>query len=207
MRRRAIRCLGFGACAAVVVAGILATPAIAQRGGGRGSLPSADFKLTRLEILASSFTLNKDQKKAVKTILDAAHTNASSARDGLTRTRAAIAAAIQANKGRPRSIARSAEIAEQAAAMTAVGDDRAGRDHPDARSSSTREYAGNPIGVLPGARNLSRQETVGRHPGFAELLSVQADLKVCATSVQADLKVCATSVLRRAFSDTRSAGL
>ena len=120
MRRGAIRSLGFGACAAVVVAGTLATPALAQRGGGRGSLPSADFQLTRLEILASSFTLNKDQKKAVKTILDAAHASASSARDGLTRTRAAIAAAIQANKEQAEIDRAIGEYAEQAAAMTAL---------------------------------------------------------------------------------------
>jgi hypothetical protein len=120
MRQGAIGSLGFGACAAAVVAGILATPALAQRGGGRGSLPSADFQLTRLETLASSFTLNKDQKKAVKTILDAAHTSASSARDGLTRTRAAIAAAIQANNEQAEIDRAIGEYAEQAAAMTAV---------------------------------------------------------------------------------------
>jgi hypothetical protein len=119
MRRGAIRSLGFGACAAVVVAGILGTPALAQRGGGRGSAPS-DFQLTRLEILASSFNLNKDQKKAVKTILDAAHTSASSARDGLPRTRAAIAAAIQANKEQAEIDRAIGAYAEQAAAMTAV---------------------------------------------------------------------------------------
>jgi Heavy-metal resistance len=111
--------LGFAACAAIVVAGVLATPALAQR-GGRGSAPMAEFQRTRLEILASSFSLNKDQKKAVKTILDSAHTRASSARDGLARTRAAIAAAIQANK-EPAEIDRAiGEYADQAAAMTAV---------------------------------------------------------------------------------------
>jgi hypothetical protein len=120
MRRPAIRPLGFGACVVVVVAGVFVIPALAQRGGGRGSVPSADFQLTRLEVLASSFTLNKDQKKAVKTILDAAHTSASSARDGLTRTRGAITAAIQANKEQAEIDRAIGEYAEQAAAMTAV---------------------------------------------------------------------------------------
>ena len=120
MRPPAIRSVGFGVCAAVIVAGMLAAPALAQRGGGRGTAPSADFQLTRLEILASSFTLTKDQKKAVKTILDAAHTRAASARDGLPRTRAAIAAAIQANKEQAEIDRAIGEYAEQAAAMTAV---------------------------------------------------------------------------------------
>jgi hypothetical protein len=104
----------------VIVAGVLVTPALAQRGGGRGSAPSADFQLTRLEILASGFSLNKDQKKAVKTILDAAHTNSSSVRDGLARTRAAIAAAIQASKEQVEIDRAIGEYAAQAAAMTAM---------------------------------------------------------------------------------------
>ena len=120
MPAAALRPAIFGACAAVVVAGTLAAPIFAQRGGGRGSGGSVTFQLTRLEILASGFSLNKDQKRAVKTILDDAHKSAAPVREGLTRTRAAIAAAIQASK-EPTEVDRAtSDYAEQAAAMTAL---------------------------------------------------------------------------------------
>jgi hypothetical protein len=120
MPTAAARSALLGTCTAIVVAGILAVPAFAQRGGGRGGAPSIDFQLTRLEILSSSFTLTKDQKKAVKTILDDAHKSASPVRDGLTRTRAAISAAVQASKEQTDIDQAIAEYARHAAAMTAL---------------------------------------------------------------------------------------
>jgi Spy/CpxP family protein refolding chaperone len=88
-----------------------------SRGGG-GTAPA--FQPTRMESLEADFKLTKDQKKAVKTILDDAHKGAAPIREALTRTRAAIAAAIQANKAQPEIDAAVNEYAQQAAAMTAL---------------------------------------------------------------------------------------
>jgi len=120
MPAAAVRPAIFGACAVVVVAATLAAPTFAQRGGGRGGGGSVTFQLTRLEILASGFDLNKDQKRAIKTILDDAHKSAAPVREGLTRTRAAIAAAIQASKEQAEVDRAISDYAEQAAAMTAL---------------------------------------------------------------------------------------
>lgn len=120
MAAAAVRPAIFGACAAVVVAATLAAPIFAQRGGGRGGGGSVTFQLTRLEILAAGFNLNKDQKRAVKTILDDAHKSAAPVREGLTRTRAAIAAAIQASKEQSEIDRAISDYAEQAAAMTVL---------------------------------------------------------------------------------------
>jgi hypothetical protein len=76
--------------------------------------------MTRLETLEADFKLTKDQKKAVKSILDDAHKSASPTREALTRTRTALAAAIVAGKGQSDIDAAVNAYAEQAAAMTAV---------------------------------------------------------------------------------------
>jgi hypothetical protein len=120
MPAAAVRPAIFGACAVVVVAATLAVPTFAQRGGGRGGGGTVTFQLTRLEILASGFDLNKDQKRAVKTILDDAHKSAAPVRERLTSTRAAIAAAIQAGKEQTEIDRAIGDYAEQAAAMTAL---------------------------------------------------------------------------------------
>ena len=106
-----------------LVAGMLLTTISAQRGaggrsgsGGGGAAP----QFTRLEILETGFKFTKDQKKAVKTILDDAHKSAAPIREALTRTRGAIAAAIQANKPQPEIDAAVNHYAEPAAAMTAL---------------------------------------------------------------------------------------
>ena len=107
-----------GLVAAVVVMGALPILASAQRSGG--GAPATPVDQTRLNILESAFKLNKDQKKAVKTILDDAHKNAASVRESLTSTHAAIAAAIQSNKSQDVVDAAVNEYAKQAAAMTAL---------------------------------------------------------------------------------------
>ena len=76
--------------------------------------------MTRLETLEADFKLTKDQKKAVKGILDEAHKGAAPTREALSRTRTALAAAIVAGKGQPDIDAAVNAYAEQAAAMTAV---------------------------------------------------------------------------------------
>jgi Spy/CpxP family protein refolding chaperone len=104
-----------GLIAAVVVLGALPIPAATQRGGGA---PPTPLEQTRLNILESAFKLNKDQKKAIKTILDDAHKNAASVRESLTRTHAAIAAAVQSSQSQGVVNAAVNEYAQQAAAMT-----------------------------------------------------------------------------------------
>jgi hypothetical protein len=103
----------------------MAAPAFAQRGGGggrgRGGAGAGGdapaYQATRLEILTSDFKLTKDQKKSVKTILDAAHKSAGPIREALTRTHEAMAAAVQASAAQKDIDAASGQYAEQAAAM------------------------------------------------------------------------------------------
>lgn len=114
--------------AIVTVAMILATMTAsphAQRGGGRGGGGSSGgefggYKLSRLEILTNDFGLNKDQKKAVKTVLDDAYKGAASSRDALLNTHAAIGAAIAANKGQADIDASVKQYGQQAAEMASL---------------------------------------------------------------------------------------
>lgn len=72
----------------------------------------------RLDILAASLGLTKDQKNSVKTRLDAAHKNAAPNRARLLSTRAAIVAAVQAGKPQPEIDAAVAAHAAEITAMT-----------------------------------------------------------------------------------------
>jgi hypothetical protein len=118
--------------AAVAALLMVANPpfAYAQRGGGgrggggRGGAGASEgaypYPLTRMQLLDADFKFKKDQTKAVKTILDEAHKNAAPIREALTRARAVLAEAVEANKA-PSEIDVAVEsYAEQAAAMTAV---------------------------------------------------------------------------------------
>jgi hypothetical protein len=89
---------------------LLAGSAAAQRGGGGGgggsrngggaNLPSAGpARMSRLDMLGQMLNLSKDQKKDVKTIMDDGQKEAAPLRDQLTKSRAQVAAAIQAGKG------------------------------------------------------------------------------------------------------------
>ena len=106
-----------GLLAAVVVVAACPTRALTQRGGS--GAPAIPLEQTRLNILESGFRLNKDQKKSVKTMLDDAHKSAAPVREALTRTHAAIGAAIQSGKSQEDIDAAVNEYAQQAAAMTA----------------------------------------------------------------------------------------
>ena len=96
----------------------------AQRGGGRGGGTGGgefgNFQMTRLDTLTNDFGLNKDQKKAVKALLDEAHKTAAPIRDGLLNAHAAIGAAIAANKSQAEIDAAVKEYGQQSAAMTAL---------------------------------------------------------------------------------------
>lgn len=106
--------------AAVVISG--ASPQ-AQRGGRGGGMSGGEFggfQLSRLEILTNDFQLTKDQKKAVKTLLDDAHKGAAPTRDALTNAHAAIGTAIAANKGQAEIDAAVKAYGQQAAAMATL---------------------------------------------------------------------------------------
>ena len=111
------------AAAVTLVVVAMSTPSFAQRGGGGGGTRGGEFggfQLTRLETLTASFELTKDQKKAVKTLLDDAHKNAASNREGLLSAHAAIGAAVAANKSQAEIDAAVKEYGQQAAAMAAL---------------------------------------------------------------------------------------
>ena len=110
--------------AAVLAAGVVADTHAQRGGGGRGGDTGGGgpttLELSRLEILTQAFKLDKDQKTSVKLLLDAAHKTAAPFREGLTRTRAAISAAIQAGKSQGDIDDGVKQYAAHATAMTAV---------------------------------------------------------------------------------------
>ena len=93
----------------VLLAGVVAS---AQRG------IAAVERRSRLEILTDAFALDNDQKKQVKTVLDAAYKDAASIRSELAKARTALAAAIQENKPQADIDAATQHYAVQVAAMT-----------------------------------------------------------------------------------------
>jgi len=104
----------------VLVASLIASVAVVRAQGdlvaptptGRDPVPT-----NRLDILAASLGLTKEQKSAVKTQLDASHKSAAPVRARLLTTRAAIAAAVQAGKPQPDVDAAVAAHAAEMAAM------------------------------------------------------------------------------------------
>jgi len=73
------------------------------KGGGRGADPSAGVMMptpsaSKFDTIGNALNLNKDQKKAVKTMLDDAAKEATPLRDQLSKARISIADAIQAKK-------------------------------------------------------------------------------------------------------------
>jgi len=110
---------------AIMITALTAFPH-AQRGGGgggRGGSGGGEFggyKLSRLEILTNDFGLNKDQKKAVKALLDDTHKGAAPTRDALLNAHTAIGAAIAADKGQAEVDAAVKQYGQQAAAMAAL---------------------------------------------------------------------------------------
>ena len=99
-----------------------ATPA-AQKGGGGAKAPSMmniGSSSSRLDTLEKSFTLTKEQKKAIKTLFDDAHKSAAPIRDALTKAHAALGATVQSGKSQADIDAAAKAYGEQAAAMAGV---------------------------------------------------------------------------------------
>ncbi len=94
----------------------------AQKGGGRGGMSPSMGGATkgRLDAMDAAFTLTKDQKTHIKTLMDEASKSAEPIRVALTKTHADIAAAIQANKGQADIDAATKAYAQQSAAMAAL---------------------------------------------------------------------------------------
>jgi Spy/CpxP family protein refolding chaperone len=93
----------------------------AQRGGGRGGGggEGGNPKQSRLDLLATAFALDGEQKSQMKTIFEDAYKEAMPTRTALIEGHAAIAAAIQAKKGQPAIDDAVREYARHAADMTA----------------------------------------------------------------------------------------
>lgn len=107
---------------ALALAAVLSLPAssYAQRSARAPSMASIGSSQSRLDTLDKSFQLTKDQKKEIKTLLDEAHKSAAPIRDGLAKTHADIAVAIQGNKGQAGIDAAAKSYADQAAAMASL---------------------------------------------------------------------------------------
>jgi Spy/CpxP family protein refolding chaperone len=85
------------------LAGILATPVFAQRGGGskKGGQDTSAMgysSTTRFDRISDTLKLNKDQKKEVKAALDDAQKQATPIHDQLMKGRQAIAEAVAGGK-------------------------------------------------------------------------------------------------------------
>jgi Spy/CpxP family protein refolding chaperone len=102
---------------------IVSTTVSAQRGGGGGARGPAGVSQvetrSRMQILTDVLTLDNDQKKQVKAAMDAAYKEAAPVRAQLTKTRAALAAAIQ-SKDQAQIDAAAKSYGAQATAMTEI---------------------------------------------------------------------------------------
>ena len=67
--------------------------------GGGLSIPNAPRVVNRIDIIAQQLNLDKDQKKAVKTVLDEAQKEANPLHEQLVKSRIAVGEAIQDSKG------------------------------------------------------------------------------------------------------------
>jgi Spy/CpxP family protein refolding chaperone len=101
---------------------LLTSAVVAQRGGrgGGGGGGGMVASTNRLDILTTVFTLDKDQKNKVKTILDDGYKGTAPVRGQLTTARTAIAAAIQAGKPQAEIDKLVHDYAVQATAMTSA---------------------------------------------------------------------------------------
>jgi Spy/CpxP family protein refolding chaperone len=117
------RQIGWAIFGVALVAMLATTGLAAQRGGGgggggqgggggRGPAP------TRMAIFTAAFTLDENQKKQVKTILDDGYKGAAALRESLTKTRTSLGVAIQTGKSQAAIDEATQTYAVQATAMT-----------------------------------------------------------------------------------------
>lgn len=106
----------------VLTAGLLDMSTPRTAGAGRRSL--ADIRPGRLELLTTLFTLTGDQKKQVKSVMDAEYKASSSARDQWTASRMAIGKLIQSS-GAPAEIDQAVAKHAADATLMAAAESRA----------------------------------------------------------------------------------
>jgi len=112
------RTLSRAALAAGLAAMLATTGLSAQRGGGGAPGGGrAAQAATRLDILTAAFSLQDEQKKQVKSILDDGYKAAEPLRDALTKTRAVLAKAVQNEKDQAAIDAATTAYAKNATAM------------------------------------------------------------------------------------------
>lgn len=87
------------------LAAAMAVTASAQRGGGNRNSGMGDNmpmgspqRMNRMDMLEKALSLNKDQRKDVKNIMDESHKEAAPLRDQLVKGRADVAAAVESGK-------------------------------------------------------------------------------------------------------------
>jgi Spy/CpxP family protein refolding chaperone len=124
MIARAIRRTIYLSIVLAAMMSLAASTAFAQRGGGGGggggNMGFDQSLQTRLDLLTTWFTLDKNQAKDVKTLMDDAAKTAAPIRDGLAKTRLAVAAALQKGAGQADVDAATAAYGTQATAMTSL---------------------------------------------------------------------------------------
>lgn len=119
MMTRGFRRIAIVAATAAGFVALLTASPLAQRGGGGGA-SMGPAPTTRAAALVTTLKLDNDQKKQIKTILDAAYKDAAPIRDALTKTRAAAGAAIQAGKDKADAEKILADYAVQVTAMASA---------------------------------------------------------------------------------------
>jgi Spy/CpxP family protein refolding chaperone len=101
---------------------LVSTAVSAQRGGGGSRGPAGVSQAEtrgRMQILTDILTLDNDQKKQVKAVMDAAYKEAAPVRAQLAKSRAALATASQ-SKDQAQIDAAAKDYAAQATAMTGI---------------------------------------------------------------------------------------
>jgi Spy/CpxP family protein refolding chaperone len=106
--------------ALVAVLAFVAVPHLAAQRGGGGIRSIGGGTKGRLDAMEAAFTLTKEQKNHVKTLMDEAAKTAIPIREALTKTHADVALAIQAKKSEAEVAAATKAYAEQATAMMAL---------------------------------------------------------------------------------------
>jgi len=102
----------------LVPASLLVAPLVAQRGGGGGGAGGGTpLPTNRLGILTMALTLSDEQKKSVKTVLDAEYKAAQPLRDALVKSRLALGLALQNQKAAAEIEDATKRYAEQSSAM------------------------------------------------------------------------------------------
>ena len=166
----------------LIPAALLVAPLVAQRGGGGGGAGGGTpLPTNRLGLLTMALSLSDEQKKGVKTVLDAEYKAAAPLRDALGKSRLALGLAIQ-NQKTPAEVEDATKQVRRTVVTDGAGRDegpREGPESPDRRAAC--ESSRDALGAQHVARDARRQEVgyVARppvllsHPGAARFTEVR----------------------------------